>query len=51
MKNLLKLFMGFGLGAVTAVVIEVAPMMVPALLGVMAAVVILDSISDSKASA
>jgi len=51
MKNLMKLFMGFALGGVAAVVIEVSPMMVPAVLGVIAALVILDSVSDTKASA
>ena len=51
MKNLMKLVMGFALGGLTAVMAQLAPMIVPAILCVIAAVIIIDSVSDTKAAA
>lgn len=46
MKNLLKLFGGFAMGGLAAFMVNVAPMIVPALLAIMAAGVIIDSLAD-----
>ena len=47
MKNILKLLGGFALGGLTAYMADVAPMIVPALLAVMAAAVLIDSFADA----
>lgn len=51
MVNLLKLLFGFGVGILTAIVGNLSPMIVPALLAVMAAFIVIDTIADSSGSA
>lgn len=47
MKNVLKLLGGFAMGGLTAFMAEVAPMIVPALLAIMVAGVVIDSLADA----
>jgi len=48
MNNTLKLFAGFAMGLATAVMANIAPMIVPAMLAVIAAAVIIDSLGINK---
>ena len=48
MNNTLKLFAGFAMGLATAVMANFAPMIVPAMLAVIAAAVIIDSMGINK---
>lgn len=48
MKSTLKLIAGFAMGGLISFMTQVAPMIVPALLAIMIAAVIIDSVSDSR---
>lgn len=51
MKSFLKLVFGFVLAALTAIMAQLAPMIVPAMLAIIAGFIIIDSVGDDSSKA